>query len=114
MIDHLLTQTCTVERWTRDAVNSQYEYEPDWVQQNTGVPIQVQEKGGKRQRTVGGQEVTYNADGFVGTGTDLKPRANDEAEGDRIIVDGTGVTYNVRAVLDETGLGEFYKVLLES
>ena len=96
-VDHLLTQTCTIERWVRE-VNSQFELEPDWQSVATAVPCLVQEKTGRLVRSVAGREVTFSAIGYFPAGTDLRPGADDRAEGDRITVDQTGATYCVQAV----------------
>src|SRR5690606_32547133 len=100
-------------RWTR-APDSDYLVKPTWVEVAASVAGALQEKSGTIRTTEGGQRVRFNAIWYCSPVVDIRPRADDNAEGDRLTISSTGAKYHVRGVIDQTGLGEFKKVFLEA
>ena len=119
-LSSLLVNTCTVQRWASRARSaSDYTLEPiggSYEELTTGVPCNIQEKGGNESVTIAGLKVSFNAVAYLEPGVDLKMKSADNQGADRVVVTSpaTGAVYYVVGVVDQVGRQKFKKAFLES
>ena len=106
----LLTQRATIERWSR-TIDDYGEATPSWSSSSTDVPCLIQQKNGTIAMGGSGREYEFTAMGYFSTSADIRPDADDNAEGDRVVIGSA--TYHVRGVGDECGKNKLKTVWLE-
>lgn len=114
-MDDLFGNECEILRWRDREPTADNHYEPtaDFVPVCSGVRYSLQVKGGTEEVTIGGQQVVFEAVGYFPFETSLRAKPGG-AENDRIRDTSTCATYQVVAVFDQTGHGEFLKALLKA
>ena len=115
MIGHLLTRTCTIQRWATREPDSEGITRPSFSNVATAVPYARQEKSGRYLSPDDSRQIEYSSVAYFAFDADIQPGVGDSlGERDRIVDDDDSKTYYVVGVVDQVGLEEFKKVLLKS
>lgn len=111
----MLRQRCKVERWSSRVPHSSGVLQSGYETVATNVPCLIQDKNATLEATVGGRNVTFDAEGFFKQRSDIRPGRTDTEHPDRVTLtrNGTGV-YLTRGTLDEAGHQRLKTVRLKS
>lgn len=115
-IESLLTQECTIKRWTPRTKDSNFEVAPaSYATIAENVPCLIQHKGTTVKPAIAGQKTGFAAVGFFMPDVDLRPGPADAKQADQVVLTagGTG-TFFVRGAMDESGQGKLLTVQLET
>ncbi len=100
----MLSQTCSIYRWSDRAANSYYETDPgSYSVAATNVPCLIQQKTGKVSSGPDGTDLNFSAVGYFLPSQDIRPGAGADAHCDKVIYGGAA--YKVVFASDQAGKG---------